>query len=62
MLGKFEVLMRADCLEVDLPLLIPYLRGDPAAAAEAGELVRYEITRERENVNILKKRGQCAAC
>lgn len=26
-LGKFEVLLRADCLAVDLPLLYPYLAG-----------------------------------
>lgn len=25
MLGKFEVLLRADCLSMDLPLLLPYL-------------------------------------
>lgn len=31
-LGKFEVLLRADCLATDLPLLDPYLAGeDPPA-------------------------------
>lgn len=31
-LGKFEVLMRADCLAADLPLLAPYLAREVSPA------------------------------
>lgn len=31
-LGKFEVLMRADCLAADLPLLAPYLAREVSSA------------------------------
>lgn len=38
-LGKFEVILRADCLAVDLPLLQPYL-ARPVAAASLAEAAR----------------------
>lgn len=38
-LGKFEVVLRADCLAVDLPLLQPYL-AKPVTAAGIAEAAR----------------------
>ena len=38
-LGKFEVLMRADCLAADLPLLAPYLARE-VSAADIADMVR----------------------
>ena len=45
-LGKFEVILRADCLAVDLPLLQPYL-AKPVAAAGFAEAARYVRARGR---------------
>lgn len=55
MLGKFDVLMRADCMTADLPLLEPYVIGNfTAAVAGAANLGRYRFKRA---VHVVKLRN-----